>query len=68
MQAWSDNQKSANRKAELACLVAMKKVQEVVERKAQEKEKKTHARTYRSHRLNLQKGRRSCRAGSSIAS
>jgi len=47
MQAWSDNQKSVKRKAELACLVAMKKVQEVVERKTHEKEKeeKTHAHT-----------------------
>jgi len=46
MQAWSDNQKSVKRKAELACSVAMKKVQEVVERKAHEKEKKnTHAHT-----------------------
>jgi hypothetical protein len=37
MQAWSDNQKSVKRKAELACLVALKKVQ-VVERKAHEKD------------------------------
>jgi hypothetical protein len=67
MQAWSDNRKSVKRKAELAGLVAMKKVQEVVERKAHEKEKK-NTRTHRSHRLDLQKGRRSCRAGSLIAS
>jgi hypothetical protein len=45
MQAWSHNQKSVKRKAELACLVAMKKVQEVVERKAHEKGGKKHTHT-----------------------
>jgi hypothetical protein len=45
MHAWSDNQKSVKRKAELACLVAMKKVQEVVERKAHEKGKKKQMHT-----------------------
>jgi hypothetical protein len=44
-QAWSNNQKSVKRKAELACLVAMKKVEEVVERKAHEKEENKHTHT-----------------------
>ncbi len=44
-QAWSDNQKSVKRKAKLACLVAMKKVKKVVEKKTHEKEENKHMHT-----------------------